>query len=132
MHGLAVHVKDGLPFAQELSVENSVDSYLCFWLALPHSVSYFFFLYQSPFSSLCMVFDSISSNIDAALWIWKKRLTAKKCCPIWKLGRQKFVLGLQRQNLIGLLAKLACVRSKKDVWEGNMLFIPFLKIKCMT
>ena len=34
-----------------------------------HSVSYFFFLYQSPSSSLCMVFDSISSNIDEVLSI---------------------------------------------------------------
>ena len=30
MHGLAVYVKEGLPFAQELSLENSADSYLCF------------------------------------------------------------------------------------------------------
>ena len=28
--------------------ENSADSYLCFWLALLHSVSYFFFFYRSP------------------------------------------------------------------------------------
>ena len=30
MHGLAVYVKRGLPFAQNLSPENSADSYLCF------------------------------------------------------------------------------------------------------
>ena len=42
MHGLAVYVKEGLPFARDLSLENSADSYLCFWLALLHSVSYFF------------------------------------------------------------------------------------------
>ena len=64
VHGLAVYVKEGLPFARDLSLENSADSYLCFWLALLDSVSYFSFLYQSPSSSLCMVFDSISSNID--------------------------------------------------------------------
>ena len=46
MHGLAVYVKEGLPFAWDLSVENSADSYLCFWLALLHSMSYFSFLYQ--------------------------------------------------------------------------------------
>ena len=69
MHGLAVYVKEGLPFALDLSLENSADSYLCFWLALLHSLSYFFFLYQSPFSSLCMVFDSISFNIDEVLLI---------------------------------------------------------------
>ena len=42
MHGLAVYVKEGLPFARDLSLENSADSYLCFRLALLHSVSYFF------------------------------------------------------------------------------------------
>ena len=42
MHGLTVYIKEGLPFAQDLSLENSADSYLCFWLALLHSVSYFF------------------------------------------------------------------------------------------
>ena len=52
-----------------LTLENSADSYLCFWLALLHSMSYFFFLYGSPSSSLCMVFDSISSNIDEVLSI---------------------------------------------------------------
>ena len=38
-------------------------------LALLHSVSYFFSLYRSPSSSLCTVFDSISSNIDEVLSI---------------------------------------------------------------
>ena len=69
MHGLAVYVKEGLPFARDLSLENSADSYLCFRLALLHSVSYFFFLYRSPSSALCTVFDSISSNIDEVLSI---------------------------------------------------------------
>ena len=64
MHGLAVYVKEGLPFARDLSLENSADSYLCFRLALLHSVSYFFFLYRSPFSSLCMAFDFILSNMN--------------------------------------------------------------------
>ena len=53
MHGLTVYVKEGLPFARDLSLENSADSYLCFRLALLHSVS----------------FDSISSNIDEVLSI---------------------------------------------------------------
>ena len=48
MHDLAVYVKEELPFAQDLSLENSADSYLCFRLALLHSVPYFFFLYRSP------------------------------------------------------------------------------------
>ena len=69
IHGLAVYVKEGLPFARYLSVENSADSYFCFRLALLPSMSYFFFLYQSPSSALCTVFYSISSNIDEVLLI---------------------------------------------------------------
>ena len=45
MHALAVYVREGLPFAQDLSLENSTDFYLCFQLVLLHSVSYFFFFY---------------------------------------------------------------------------------------
>ena len=74
MHDLAVYAKEGLPFTRNLShgsykFSNSVDSYLCFRLALLHSVSYLFFLYRSPSSALCTVFDSISSNIDEVLSI---------------------------------------------------------------
>ena len=69
MHGLAVYVKEGLPFARDLSLEHSADSYLCFRLALLHSVSYFFFLYRFlaifPGTSI----DSISSNIGEVLSI---------------------------------------------------------------
>ena len=64
MHGLAVYVKEELPFARDLSLENSADSYLCFRLALLHSVSYFFFLYRSPSSTVRTVFDSISSYLE--------------------------------------------------------------------
>ena len=69
MHGLAVYVRKVLAFARDLSLENYADSYLCFGLALLHLVSYFFFLYRSPSSSLCTVFDSISPNIDKVLSI---------------------------------------------------------------
>ena len=34
-----------------------------------HGLTIFFFLYQSPSSALCTVFDSISSNIDEVLSI---------------------------------------------------------------
>ena len=51
MHGLVVYVKEGVPFAWDLYLENSADSYLCFRLALLHS--------------LC----SISSNINEVLSI---------------------------------------------------------------
>ena len=66
-HGLAVYIKEVLPFPHNSSLENSADSYLCFWLALLLSVSSSFFLCQSPSSPLSMVFDSISSNIDGLL-----------------------------------------------------------------
>ena len=69
MHGLAVYMKERLPFARDLSLENSTDSYLCFRLAFLHLVSQFFFLYRSPSSYLFTVFDSISSNIDEVLSI---------------------------------------------------------------
>ena len=69
MHDLAVYLKEGLPYAWDLLLENSADSYLCFRLALLLSVSYFFFLYRSPSLSLCTVFYSISSKIDEVLSI---------------------------------------------------------------
>ena len=34
MNGLAVYAKEGVPFAQDLSLENSADSYLCFGFTL--------------------------------------------------------------------------------------------------
>ena len=43
-HGLAVYVKEGLPFARDLSLENSADSYLCFidsYLCLIMDLLYF-------------------------------------------------------------------------------------------
>ena len=42
-HGLAVFVKERLPFAWDLFQKNFEYSYLYFPLALLHSVSYFFF-----------------------------------------------------------------------------------------
>ena len=56
-------------FCTGLTLENSADSYLCFWLALFQSVSYFFFLYQSGSLSFYTVFDSILSNTDEVLLI---------------------------------------------------------------
>ena len=68
-HSIAFYVKEGLPFAWEVSLENSPDSYLRVRLALFYSVSYFFFLYQSSSPSLCTILVSISSNIDEVLSI---------------------------------------------------------------
>ena len=67
MHGLAVYVKEGLSFARDLSLENTADSYLCFWLALLNLVSYFFFPYLPPSSSLCLAkIDEVLSISSSA------------------------------------------------------------------
>ena len=68
MHGLAVYLKEGLLFAWDLSPENSIH-YLCFQLALRHSVSCLFFVCWSPSSSLFTVLDSASSNTGQFLLI---------------------------------------------------------------
>ena len=69
IHVLAVYVKEGLPFAQNLSLENSaILAYVFSWLYFT-VVSHFFFRYQTAFLSLCMFFDSISSNVDQLLLI---------------------------------------------------------------
>ena len=62
-------MKERLLFAEDLSPKDSADSYLCFRLALLLSVSYFFFLYQSPSLPWCTVSYSVSSNIDQVLSI---------------------------------------------------------------
>ena len=69
MHGLAGHVQDGLPYAWDLSLENFQGSYLCYQLALLHLMPYFLFPYRSSFTSLCTVFDAISSKTDEVLSI---------------------------------------------------------------
>ena len=67
MHGLAVYVKEGLPFAPDLSLENSWGFLYGFTTRLLHSVFYFFFLYWSPSLCLCTVFDVIPSNMNEVL-----------------------------------------------------------------
>ena len=42
MNGLAVYLKEGLPFARDLSLKNSADYYLCFRLALLHLALLYF------------------------------------------------------------------------------------------
>ena len=44
MYDLAIYVKKRLPFARDLSLENSADSHLCYRLTLLCLVTYFFFL----------------------------------------------------------------------------------------
>ena len=62
-------MKEGLLFAQGSSLENSDDSYLYLQLALPHFVSYFFFLHQSMPLSLWTIFNTILSKIYKVLSI---------------------------------------------------------------
>ena len=68
-HSFGVDMNKGLLFPQDLPLENSVDSYLCFWLALLHWVSYFSFLCGLPSYCLSMVFDGILCNMDIVLSI---------------------------------------------------------------
>ena len=70
-HGFAFYVKEAFPLdGIHLPLENSPNSYLCFWLALlMQCLTDFFFLYQSPSSSLCTVFVAVSSDIDKVPWI---------------------------------------------------------------
>ena len=70
MHGLALYVKEGLPFAQDVFLENSQDSYLfpTGFTSFTSSVLLFF----SSFDHLlpiCAIFDAISSKIDKVLLI---------------------------------------------------------------
>ena len=68
MHSLAAYVKEELPFAWDLSLKNSADSYL-FLTGFTSLSAYLLFLYWSPSSSLCMFFYSILSNMDDVLSI---------------------------------------------------------------
>ena len=45
MHSPVIYMKEGLPFAQDLSSENSPDSYLCLQPALLQSASHFLLFY---------------------------------------------------------------------------------------
>ena len=61
MHGLAVHVKEGLPFSWDLSLENSTNSYLCIFIQI-HT---FDWLYFTP----CLTsFSSINHLLCLCAW----------------------------------------------------------------
>ena len=57
MHGLAVYLKEKLPLAWDLSLENSEDSHVFDWLYFIWCLT--FFICQSPSSSLSTFFDTI-------------------------------------------------------------------------
>ena len=42
VHGLAIYVKEGLPFVQDLSLENSADFYVFNWLYFIQCLTSFF------------------------------------------------------------------------------------------
>ena len=72
MHGLVVHLKEGLPFAWDLPLENSVDSNLCFQLTLLRSMSYFFPLLITYFIFMhawFLMLWGFWSNVDEVLLI---------------------------------------------------------------
>ena len=79
----------GLPFARDLSLENSVDSYWCFRLALLQLVSYFIFRYWSPSLSLCTIFYTISFNTDELLSINPSAVFAFKDCLTYSGGTDR-------------------------------------------
>ena len=53
MHDLVVYVKEGHPFARELSLENSVDSSFCSRLTIFHSLTYFYSSFRADWDGLC-------------------------------------------------------------------------------
>ena len=62
MYGYTACVNEEVPFAADLSLENlTVLVYVLDWLYVI-SMSYLFFRYLIPFSSLYTVFDTISST----------------------------------------------------------------------
>ena len=81
VHGLAVYVKEGLSFAADLSLENSVNSCLCFRLALLDSVSYFIFLYRSPSSPL----STVSILFPLTQMSFSRSTLNCKCACLWRL-----------------------------------------------
>ena len=70
MHGLAVYVKEGLPFVWDLSLENSLCRFLFTFSTGFTSLSVLLlFLLLITFFMFVHIFDSVSSNIDEVLLI---------------------------------------------------------------
>ena len=65
MLDLVANVRKRLLFARDSSFEESVDLYLCFRLVLLDTVSWFFFLCESPSLSFSRVFLCIFTNINS-------------------------------------------------------------------
>ena len=68
MYGLAVYMKEGLPFAWDLFQKTlQILIYVFNWLYFTQCLTSFSSINLSPSSSLCTIFYSISSNIDEVL-----------------------------------------------------------------
>ena len=72
MHGHENFVNEGLSFPQDVSLENSEDSYLYFRLALLHSMSFLLLfplsLFQS-FLNLCVIFAFEDFDVHHKDWV---------------------------------------------------------------
>ena len=129
VHGLAVYVKGGLPFAQNLSLENSADCYLCFRLALLRSVLLVFPLLITFFIIMELI-DLVNSDISNDLiqiiniptWI-------PDCnCHSHAFLIYAFLLFHGRSQVSGqtslistIFSSLCCCRS---LWKSLFSFVP--------
>ena len=66
LHGLGVYIKDGLPCARDISLDELNSPYMCFRMTLLHSTTYTFFLYH-PQTEGSSVFTLIANQIDNIL-----------------------------------------------------------------
>ena len=123
MHGLVFYVKEGLLFVRYWSLQNSADSYLCFRLAKLYSVSYVFFLYQSPSSYLCTVFDYISSNVDEVLSINPSAVFAFGVFNDTHSEKTLFYLIQYQDGWLAASDLFICLHNQ-------VLYIPLSRIKC--
>ena len=129
VHGLAVYVKKGLPFARDLSLENSADSYLCFWLALLHSVSYFFFR-----ASNCMFLSATNDKFDkwwlgkfSSLSYHKSNLSSIAQETKWLLVNYQLIsIAIQPKNI---LLEQICYKRSQDIAVTSLLCLLFSDIK---
>jgi len=67
MHGLGIYVRDNLPIAREVELEDKQHPFICLRVALMQSTSYVYLLYRSPASQDCEVINKVSDSIDKAL-----------------------------------------------------------------
>ena len=129
---LQFHVKEGLPFAWDLDLENSSDSYLCFQLGLLHSVSYLFFLYQSPSLSdelncFCGMVDQQKVFGLISSWDYCQRSSPSRISNMPRAGfepAQNLSSGLVEWSCAVVITTTPrchnhCFGTFDDQWTGN-------------